>query len=195
MSRSLINPRQGLNRADCTYSSNGDTNGVFYAIGSTFGGRTWLNPMTKGSLVVNGYDNALAVTVGSGAVDRDATVDLGITTNAAGNFWKCTLPQGFLLLINKNTIQCRPNASGLGSNVASYKLEGSIDGFLWVTIQTISGLTYVAASDWKATTITGATTPYRYFRMLWQSNETGSNSFFFLTNWEIYGTLWYPPSW
>jgi hypothetical protein len=174
-----------------TYASNGDTNGLLYYAGKNYtSGGTWTNPSTAGYIGVGGYNSSnTLVTAGAGAVDRSATDDTGVNTNAAGNYWLVTLPSGKAINPNGIWIRGRPAASGTASNIASYKIQGSNDGSTWTDIITISGLTYSSADDYKYNSFTAPGIYYRYIRLLWQSNVTNANSFFFLTDLELYGTL------
>jgi E3 ubiquitin-protein ligase HECTD1 len=175
-----------------TYVSNGDTNGVFYWLGTNKGAQAWANPHTGGFLTIGSFDGGNAPALGFGtsvaqAVDRLATDDCGIGTNAAGNYWRVAFPAGASLKPNGIWIRSRPTGSGTASNIASYKIQGSNDLVVWTDIYTVSGLTYATEPEYKYNAFTAPGVSYRYIRLLHNGNVTGANQFFFLTDWELYG--------
>lgn len=160
---------------------------MFYWLGTDSGAISWTNPHTLGTIVIS-FNNGAGAPTGAKACDRSAADDNGIQLNSAGNWWKVVIP-GWTIRPSATIIRSRPNGSGTASNIAGYKVQGSDDDSNWTDLNTVSGLTYVNEADYQYSPFTPPATFYRYIRLLWQSNVTGANAFFFLTDWEMYGEL------
>lgn len=185
-------PAPPANLQTFTYVSNGDTNGLFYWLGTNKGAQAWANPHTGGFLTIGSFNGSNGSQLGFGssvaqAVDRSATDDCGIGANSAGNYWRIQFPVGASFKPNGIWIRGRPSGSGTASNVASYKVQGSNDATTWTDIFTVSGLTYATEPEYKYNSFTAPATGYRWIRLLHNGNVTGANQYFFLTDWEVYG--------
>jgi hypothetical protein len=177
------------------YVSDGDTNGVFHFIGTNYGAGSWTNPHTAGRVTIGAFNSSNAADLGAGTLAGTVNLDYTDeqrTNNAAGSYWRVDFGPANSLAPNTYSFKARPCGSGDASNVAQWKLQGSANGSSWTDLDTRAGITYTTDCEWKTFTVTGAAA-YRYLRILHQANVTGANEFFFLTEWEFYGTFTYVP--
>lgn len=177
------------------YVSDGDTNGVFHFIGTNYGAGGWANPHTAGRCTIGAFNSSNAADLGAGTlagtVNLDDT-DEQRTNNAAGSYWRVDFGPSNSLAPVTYSFKARPCGSGDASNISQWKLQGSANGSSWTDLDSRTGITYSTDCEWKTYTVTGAAS-YRYLRILHQANVTGANNFFFLTEWEFYGTFTYVP--
>lgn len=176
-----------------TYVSDGDTNDLFYFIGTNLGTAGWTNPHTATLLTIGAFNSSnssdIAAGTEAGPVDR-SYADENRTSNAPASYWRLQLPVGQTIQVQTYSFKCRPTGQGTASNIADLKLQGSSNGSSWTDLDTQTGLTYVDSDDWKTFTVPGAAA-WRYIRILHQGNTTPANDFFFLTEWQIYGIYSY----
>lgn len=176
------------------WASDGDANGIMTFLGTSFGTVSWTNPHSAGKVTIGAFNSSGAADIGAGtvagAVNHDNTDD-NRTSNAPGSFWMVTLGASQRLAVNKYSFRSRPTAAGSdASNVHSLKFQGSNDGSTWVDLDVQTNITYTLVNEWKTFPVAGAPA-YRYHRFLHVANVTGANSFFFMCEMELYGTLTY----
>ncbi len=168
--------------ATLTYVSDGDSNGVFYFIGSKFGSQAWANPQTAGNISVTA-SNLAGGTVAA-IVDR-AVSDVFDNNNLSGPWFVFDLGVGKSLIPNKASFRAW-TGSGLFYD-SPLDLQGSNDGGTWTAL--VTGQTTAGTSNaWTSFTVTGSTA-YRYFRLI----RTGVTNYFSIGEFELYGAFTYPP--
>lgn len=166
-----------------TYSSGGDTNGIFYAIG---GGASWVNPHTAGYITITTSGG-----VGGGSladlVDRAAD-DIYIS-GGIGTYVQIDIGANRALLPTMFTIR---NNSNNYDPLRNWEWRGSNDLANWVTLDVrVSDSTLSTASVWGAWVpseeFEGA---YRYFRLV-RTGATGGGggSYIRIGEIELYGTM------
>lgn len=172
------------------FAADGDP-GILDFIGTGFGALAWANPHVAGNVTIGAFNSSNAADLGGGSlagpVNHDNTDD-NRTNNAPGSYWRADFGADKTVAVSYYSFRARPAGSGDASNVANWKLQGSPDGTTWTDLDTQTGVTYAVDNEWKSYPVTGAAA-YRYLRILHQGNVTGSNDFFFLSEWEFYGDL------
>lgn len=153
--QSLQNVEQ--NSETLTYVSGGDTNGVFYFLGTKKGTEAWGNPAEKAQLAWSG--------------DTDSSGVKSQLSNRANGDWKTITKEapyvvfdlgvGHALEISTLTIK---STSIPSENPPHISLEGSNDGTNWTGLFQQSNLSWTA-NQWKNFTI-DANDAYRYFRII-----------------------------
>lgn len=170
------------NEQRLNYFSDGDTNGVFYWLGSKSNTQLWQNPQTinKASFASSGVNQGAL----SDLTDRSSS-NFFTTDGASNNFVSLDLGAGHSLVCNYYSIQAR--------NVANYyprswKLQGCNDNISWANLdEQNNNQSLNNPSSWLSISVT-STIAYRYFRILLASpNSSGSNQLCF-GELEFYGT-------
>jgi hypothetical protein len=172
---------------DCTYASDGDTNGVFYFAGQNFNsGGTWTNPYTASRLAIS----ASSLNTGGDTVDKlvNRTADHCDTTNVASSYYTFDLGAGRSLVCNKMSFRFRPDDS-TAYTPTGWLLQGSNDNSTYTTLLTVSGASPGLAT-WRSDTVSGSTA-YRYFRVKQNGTNVNGTSFFAVGEIELYGTFTY----
>lgn len=164
-----------------TYSSDGDSNGVFTGIGTLFGGQSWTNPATAGYITITASNLASGSLASLVNHDASDTFDNPMTNN-----W-FTFDLGATRRLRVSKWSFRMRSSG-GNNPTAIDLQGSNDSTNWTTIDSQTGLTSTA-NTWNSFTVTGQTVKYRYFRLLRQGTDDGGNNYFTAGEFELYGDL------
>lgn len=157
----------GTTTATLTYSSDGDTNGVCYYVGTGLGATAWINPTLNGLTVV-------PIPPGGGQPDPLCIVDRvpsSYSTNGTGaaNYIQVDIGYGRSLILNHYSYRYR-NDTNTYAPVA-WVLAASNDTVTWTTVDTQSGLTPVI-SAWVSPAVSGQTTAYRF----WRLTQTGNNN-------------------
>lgn len=180
-----------------TYVSDGDTNGIFYLIGTAFGAEAWMNPHTFKFLTV------VFSSIGNGTefelVDR-ATSDL-YTANTASSWIAVDIGAARTLAPDRYSIRSRSGVAGGNIYIRNWKLQGSnnpasnsianLAAATWVDLDVqVNNTTINAVNQWLTLPVTGAAT-YRWFRILQNGvNSLGSN-FLMCAELELYGSFTY----
>ena len=164
------------------YQSNGDTNGVFYAIGTNFGRESWTNPHTSGRIVVTARN--LANGSVEMAVDRAAS-NLLNSSSPSDNWFSFDLGAGRSLQLTQYSYRARNDSADLPTG---WDLQGSNDGSAWTAIETRTGLSFTASS-WQTFTLATQSDPYRYFRLARHGADADGANYFGLGELELYGDL------
>ena len=164
-----------------TWASDGDANGVFYYLG-TSGTTTWVNP-AGGAVTVTGssYDHGAV----SGLTDR--TPSDVCTANFANSNFTFGLGSGHYLVVNRWTVRARSDT--YTESPTALKLQGSNDSSTWADVDTRTGISVTAASQWLSYPVTGETTGYRYFRVVSTATNSAGRDYFALGEVELYGSL------
>ncbi len=182
---------------ELTYSSDGDTNGVYYFIGTQFGAQTWANPYPT---YVNGLTNpSNGVTVGAFS-DRITTGEFG-TTNTANAYCAVDLGSGRTLQLLKYSVRNR-NSDGTRA-IRNFKLQGTNNVATWdatgvgaatwadLDVRTADTSMPTTGASWGTYTLATIPLYYRYLRLLQTGVNALGDNFLILTELEFYGRLRY----
>jgi E3 ubiquitin-protein ligase HECTD1 len=168
---------------ELTYSSDGDTNGLFYYLGTNKGTTSWSNPFPQLA-----YSRQ-----GSGSFDNFSTMTNRIIDAHPGNTWLETSSYIQVDLGATNSIV--PNYVSIRSWVnndrlpRNFKIQGSNDGSTFADLLTVTtNTTITGGSQWLSLAITGVSTAYRYLRYTAFSPGDSNNIVeVALGEWEFYG--------
>jgi hypothetical protein len=166
------------------YSSDGDTNGIFYFAGQGYVvGGTWANPQTNQNIVM------AASGIGSGTLDSIVNRDSSDTfdNNALNNWFSVYLGVGRYLIPSHYTF--RQRSSG-GDLMTLMKLQSSSDNLNWTDLTTADAPTQTA-DVFTSFSVAAQPNMYSYFRLIRTGPDTGASGFFCIGEWELYGTLFY----
>lgn len=182
-----------------TYSSNGDTNGVFYKIGQLVNNGSWAQP----SGVANGVVFVASSTqVGSLNNLTDRTTAEWTSGDQANNWFGVDLGLGRSLIVGKYMLQM---ANG-NQYIRSWKLQGcnnvatnDITGFnnaTWTDLDTrVNDTSLNSALGYYVPTVnSGATTAFRWIRILKTGTNAQGTNYMQFAEFELYGTFTYIPS-
>jgi len=161
--------------------SNGDSNGIIYAIGSNNNNIPFSNPHSSGKII------AFMSTVASGNATNltDRTLQANYTTNVANSWIKVDL-RTQKLIPNRYTFRHDANT---GYYARSWRFEGSNDDNTWITINTQTNNTSInTAGAWASIPVSGSTA-YRYFRLTMTAANTSNTNEFCCSEIELYGVL------
>ena len=175
-----------INGVNLTYVSDGDTNDVFYFIGTLNNTTTFTNPQSITSPII-----ATINTISSGTL-------LGITDRIPGGFATTDvvnsnvvidLGNGRSLRLNKYSLRARNIGT---THLRNWKLQSSNDGTTWVDLDTqINNTSLAATFAWVSITVSGITTNYRYFRLLQTGLNAANSNALSLGEMQLYGTYYY----
>jgi hypothetical protein len=174
--------------AELVYSSDGDLNGVFTLIGKNYlPGGTWVNPNTAGRLTIQ--QTGSSFDAASRLVNHDSNTSG--TGNQSPSDWTFSLETGKSLLINKYSVQAASPANT--STPTGYQLQASADGTTWITLNTVvTGWNGSTNGAWITQSVDPGGVAYRFWRLhMHLPNFANANSFFILSEVELYGTLFY----
>jgi hypothetical protein len=164
-----------------TFSADGDSNGVFYYIGTALGTTAWNNP--AGSSVI-----ITPSSVGSGSTNTltGRTPSDFWTNNSAGSSIIFSIGTHTLNL-NHYTLQTRGSDSGYYPT--SWAIQGSNDGSTWTTLDNQTNYTgFDGTAQWKDFSVTPSTS-YSYFRIVSTGNDSNGSSYLCLGQIELYGVF------
>ncbi|MEH2445790.1 MAG: hypothetical protein V7K18_08400 [Nostoc sp.] len=174
----------GTTNKTLTFSSNGDTNGLFYWLGTAKGTKAWLNP--------DGTDllNATASSTGFGTVHSLCDqADTEFYTNSNSNSWvKFQILSG-KLKCNYYSIRNRYRSdSDAQHSLRNWKLQGSNDDAIWVDLDTRINNTFLdTSSKWLSLPVSPTTAAYSYFRILQNGVNSNNYDYLCLGEVELYG--------
>lgn len=162
-----------------TFSADGDSNGVFYYIGTALGTTTWNNPAGSSVIITpssTGYGNANSLT---GRASSDFW-----TNNIAGSYIIFSLGSHKLNL-NHYTLQTRGTNSDYYPQ--DWQINGSNDGTTWTTLDTRNGYTgFTSTAQWADFALTPSI-PYSYFQIIETGNDSSGSEYLCLGQVELYG--------
>jgi hypothetical protein len=150
--------------------SNGDTNGIFYALGQSFGGGTFANPAGPGGPVTVTESGIFAPwdppPHGTYLTDRDSTVNVMLTIpDGEGNWVMWDFGPTNSVRLREYTVRSRWD-----QNVwmpTAWLLEGSNDGSTWAALDAVTAAPFSAMDQWQHFNVDNANMgPYRYIRIL-----------------------------
>jgi len=172
------------NTKTLTYVSDGDTNDVFYYIGTSNGTQAWSHPATEGVVfsaanihgsdykpenLADRTDSAYHSTQDTSFTNLYVQVDLGVNRS---------------LVLSKYSIK--------GHNFGyhhprNWKIQASNDGSVWTDIDTRSGVGPNQLT-WATFTLTIIPAAYRYFRFRMTGPSSSNEAYIIFAEWQLYGT-------
>jgi hypothetical protein len=167
------------------YVSNGDANGIFYALG-TLGGGAFSNP-AEGSGPVVATESGILVPWNppphaTYLTDRDSTVNI-FHSAGGGNGWAQWDFIGRKVKVREYTVRSRWD-SGIALPTA-FQLQGSNNGSDWTVLDDASP-GFTTTDQWRHFTCdTVPTDPFRYIRLIDYTDDA-----FVLGEVELYGDLY-----
>ncbi len=162
-----------------TYVSGGDTNGLFYYLGTNRGLVSWQNPYYAGRLTITASSFGFGTTVAE-LVDRNAG-SIFTTANVAGGWFEFDLG-GYKLTPSKYSLKTRDY---VGNCPTAFKLQGSNDYSIWIDLDTRSTPTWVPL-EWNTYSV-AASTAYRYLRFTSLGLDSAGANLFLFAECELYG--------
>ncbi|MBG1240984.1 discoidin domain-containing protein [Nostoc sp. NZL] len=176
--KTYINTSSGKELA---ITASGDSNGLFYWIGTSGGTTTWSSPTGKGLVIT-------ASSIGSGSVS--SLVDRANSeffTNSDTNAWVNFYLGGKSLKCNYYSIKTRSSSSGY--HPRSWKLQGSNDNSNWVDLDSqVNNTTLTANSQWLSIPVANSSVAYTNFRIYMTGNNSSGFGHLVLGEVELYGT-------
>jgi hypothetical protein len=168
-----------------TYASNGDTNGLFYWLGTNKGTTSWSNP--SGQL-------SYSASIASPPFANYSSLTNRIVDSHPGNTW---IEGAWLRVDLGANLRIRPSYISVRSWInndrlpRNFKIQGSNDGTTFDDLLTVTGDTTITGnSQWLSLAITTPATAYRYLRYLCTSPGSSNNAIeVALGEWEFYGIV------
>lgn len=175
----IAQPQPPADVVELTFASNGDTNGLFYYLGTSQLTQTWANPHpTQIFTTVSGTNFD-----GAPLTDRQQTGASFYTDNVPSSFMRVDLGLGLKFAPNYYTLQVPDTYIP-----RSWNLQGSNDNTTWDDLHVVLNQTY-SAFQWVGAVVSPPDR-YRYFRVLQTGlNQIGDN-FLVISELELYGTLY-----
>jgi len=170
------------------YVSDGDTNGVFYWLGTNSGTEAWSNPNSVGRIVISSSSPPSSGTLDS-LVDRQTSnFYIGGAADFA-NFITFDLGTKNQLILNYYSV--RAWTTGDNSNFPrNWKIRGSSDNSTWTDLNTQANNTSLDTSnEWLSVPVGNITTGYRYLQFLMTGATSSGQNYLTLGELEFYGTL------
>lgn len=169
--------------SNLTYVSDGDTNGLFYWLGTNKGTTSWSNPFPQLTYSRSGsgvYDNFPTMT------DRAINAHPNNTWLESSPYIQVDLGAGNAISPNYVSIRSWINTDRLPRN---FKIQGSNNGTTFTDLLTVTNNTTITGmAQWLSLPISGSTA-YRYLRYTAVSPGDSNNVVeIALGEWEFYGT-------
>lgn len=179
-----------------TWTSDGDTNGLFYYLG-TRDQASFVRPAPgSGSATAVAVGARVTITASSTFAAAGLTpgnlVDRGGSTNA--EMWESTNVAGQWVMMDLLDHTFAPTRLSLrhyadaSSSIINFVIEGSPDNSAWTNLLTVTAATAAASFAWRNWAISGASA-YRYLRVRQTGLNAGGTNWLELSEWEWYGTL------
>lgn len=171
------NGTSGASSVNLTFATAGDTNGLFYYLGTEKLTKPWANPTTKGlSLNASSVENGSVISL----VNRDES-----------QFYTSNTPNSWVSFNIENKLKCNYYSIRARNNTAYYprnwKLQGSNDGNTWIDLDTqINNTVLSSASQWLSLPVISSEA-YSWFRILNYGIDSEGHNYFTLGEVELYG--------
>ncbi|MEH1771702.1 hypothetical protein, partial [Nostoc sp.] len=170
----------GNNGITLTFTSNGDSEGLFYYLGTSGLTTTWSNPVAGSSLIVT----ASTTEGGTVASLSDRIASEWYSNIAANNWVKYQITTG-KLICNHYSIRSRSN--NVDYYPRNWQLQGSNDGTNWAVLdEQVNNTDISSVSQWLSLPVT-PTTAYSYFRLLQNGIDSSGVGYLCLGEVELYG--------
>jgi hypothetical protein len=169
---------------DLNYISDGDTNGVFYYLGTNRKTVSFINPSSANIVAFNQINALNEDAIARNLADRDPNTIAH--TQDTQNAWFSVDLKEKKLIVNRFSLKARQDIND--HNPRNLKLQGSQDNINWIDLYSLAGNVLNNAS-WHSPQVVSQSTAYRYFRLL-QTGQNSANLYYFvLAEWELYGKL------
>ena len=163
------------------FNSNGDTNGVFYYLGTSLGRAAWKNPAGSNLIIT-----ASSTEFGNPNTLSGRSPSEWFSHPVQNSFVSFYL-DGHLLTCNHYSIQTRANDPDYYPR--NWYLQGSNDGAAWATLDTQTNNTSLSAvAQWLDLPVVSSTS-YKYFRILQFDNDSNNSPYLCLGQVELYGVF------
>ena len=167
------------NIANLVFSSNGDSNGLFYYLGTNKATTVWSSP-SGNNLIVTASSTESGNPIS--LVDRENSEWFSA---AVANSWVSFYIQVGKLKCNYYSIKTRANNTDYYPR--NWILKASNDGTNWNILDTQSNNTALnSVSQWLSLPVV-STTPYSYFQLLQNGLDSSDSNYFCLGEIELYG--------
>lgn len=167
-----------------TYVSNGDTNGLFYWLGTDYGNNFWTNPHTSGKVLIS-LNAITSNTSPATLVDRvSSTIYNDGTLNG---FIKTDIGVKRKLSVKHYSLR---NGSRGFNTPRNWRLEGSNNDTDWTLLKEhISDTTIsTVANSWGSWSV-NSIEAYRYLRLMITNSNSDASRYWELGEIEFYGDL------
>lgn len=186
MNRFWYSQQELANEGVCIFSSNFDTYGVLYHIGTKGGTQDYTNPHTSGDVVAK-WSSVEQGSVGYFVQHRWSGTVVSWTNNIENSWMQVDLGTSRSL---RPTHYCLRN-DGYTSALRSWHLQGSNDETNWETLRdhdndTSLPQTSMAAANW---TVDNCNKRYRWFRIQIRGENVDGRHRLCCTGIELYGDL------
>lgn len=165
------------------FSSSGDTNGLFYYLGTNGYTTSFSNPSLS-TITASASSIQFLGTPADKVTDR--TTDF-CHTQSESNAW-IKIDLGATRTFTPNYYSVRNRSDDSSNNLNDWILQGSNNDSTWTDLNTQVGNIF-GQGNWFSTAVVGVSTSYRYFRILQQGINSSGGLFLVLAELEIYGTL------
>jgi hypothetical protein len=189
-----------------TYVSPGDTNGVFYYVGTNFGIDAWSNPSgtTAGKLFVQ-QSNGNPTLPDLNTTDRTSSNETTGPSGSGLRWYAVDLGTGRSLAVSRYLLRaCAGIPVGSSMAFRNWKLQGTnvtpasmapvdLDAVTWIDLDVRAGDTTMGAvaDSWAdyGPNQAASSVSYRYFRLLQTGVNASGSTDFGLSEWELYGAF------
>lgn len=166
-----------------TYVSDGDANGLFYWMGTNYGGQAWVNPTSTGKLTIT--SNGAAGDPESALVDRQGSNFY--LQSSPSNYVIFTLERGKSLILNGYIISTRNVANAY---LRSWKWDGKSADGSWTTIDLQTNNNAMnAPSQSLYVPVPNQVLDYNSFRLTLTGTDSSGGYYLCLGEVELYGIL------
>ena len=164
-----------------TYASVGDSNGIFYSIGTSGNTSPWANPTSNGLIISSS-------SIGSGSLNSLVNRDNSsfYTNSDPNSFVSFFLGGTRKLKCNYYTLETRADSSDYYPR--NWKLQGSNNGNTWVDLDIqINNPTLNSVNQWLALPVSPSDVAYSYFRIYTNGDNSAGYRHLVLGEVELYG--------
>lgn len=166
------------------YVADGDTNGVFYYLGTNRNTVAFTNPAINNVITLNQIDALNEGAIAKNLADRDSN-SIAHTQNTQ-NAWFMVDLKDKTLILSRYSLKARSDLND--HNPRHWKLQASNDSLNWLDLDTQDTST-LSNGSWYSPPVANQTTGYRYFKLLQTGVNSANLNYFVLAEWELYGKL------
>lgn len=159
----------------------GDSNGIFYFIGTSENTLPWANPTSKGLIISSS-------SIGSGSLNSLVNRDNSsfYTNSDPNSYVSFFLGETRKLKCNYYTLETRADSSDYYPR--NWKLQGSNNGSTWVDLDIqINNTTLNSVNQWLALPVSPSVDTYSYFRIYITGDNSAGYRHLVLGEVELYG--------
>lgn len=133
------------------WQSNGDTNDIFYHIGTNFGTAAWVNPLTTPFVSFVGTEGSINIVSNGEFLVDHSTAKGSPGANFSSNTQAQTIARfNFTDLVVRLTGIQISTYSSTTTTATSVSLQGSVDGTNWITLDNIPNISMFSSQSWDA---------------------------------------------